>query len=218
MPVEWDVYRVELEFVREIVGGIPKNPEVIKAWVMSRAKRSGKTEEEAKKLVEKISEEVDADVEAEKTWVTFKKDENGLYLEDRNVKAMFREAFSVLGLFSGKGAIARKQLFQHGFVIKPWRIYFKRNGKLIREPDGFHERTIHVMTMLGPRSALKREDYVKPPVTVEFEVWIVKSRGVITEEHLRDALEVASEAIGLGASRSQGFGRFKVVKFKSKKD
>jgi len=214
MPVEWDVYRVELEFVREVVGGIPKNPEVIKAWIMSRAKRSGKTEAEARKLVEKVCEEVDADEEAEKTWVTFKKDDKGLYLEDRNVKAMFREAFNVLGLFQGKGAVARRQLFQHGFVIKPYRIHFERNGEPIKEPDGYHERTIHVMTMLGPRSALKREDYIKPPARISFEVWIVKqNRDVITEQHLRDALEVASEAIGLGASRSQGFGRFKVLKF-----
>lgn len=49
--VEYERYNVEIEFVRKVVGALPKHPEVIKAWVESRAKRASKTEDEAKKII-----------------------------------------------------------------------------------------------------------------------------------------------------------------------
>lgn len=214
--VRWEKYKVEIETRRRVVGALPKHPSVIDAWVLSRAKKSGKTEEEAKAVAEKIKEEVQADAEVEKSWVCFKSDSMGIYLEDRNFKAMLREAANTLESFRGTGSVARRQTFQHGLFIKPDRIYFMRDGKPIKEPDGYQERTIHVMTAMGPRDTLKREDYIDPPASAEFEIWVVvpmnRKTAVIDEALIAEWLELGQE-IGIGGSRSQGFGKFKVVKF-----
>jgi len=209
--IEYERYKVKLEFVKPVVGGLPKNPNVIDAWINSRL-----PPEEAPAMAEKIKDEVNASEEADKKWVGFKEDDKGIYLEDRNIKAMLREAATTLQLLSGKGSVARKQAFQHALTIEPYRIHFMRNGKTIKEPDEQQERTIHVMTRLGPRDSLKREDVINPPATMEFEMKIVIPRehkhAMLSESDLRDMLEVGQD-IGLGGSRSQQFGKFKVVKF-----
>ena len=209
--VEWKKWEVRLDLRRRVVGAIPKNPDIIDTWVMSRAKKKGKSEEEAKVIAEKIKEEVGADPEVEKNWVGFKSDRTGVYLEDRNLKAMLREAATTLELFKGTGSVARKQTFQHGLFIKPEKIYFMRDGRPIKEPDGYQDRAIHVMTPSGPRSSLKREDYIDPPAYLEFEIWVVipkdRKEPYINDEFIKECLELGQE-IGLGGSRSQGFGKF----------
>jgi len=149
--VEFEKYNVKIEFTRRVVGAIPKNPEVIDAWVKARGKKAGRTPKQLEELKKMIEEQVGADEEAEKRWVGFKQDEKGIFLEDRNVKAMLRESANTLDAFRGKGAVARRQTFQHGLFVEPARIYFRRDGEIIREPDGQQERTIHVITPLGPK-------------------------------------------------------------------
>ena len=213
--VQYDRYRVEIEFVKECVGGIPKNENVLEAWVQSRGERKGADPKYLKKLIEKIKQEVEAEEDMEKYWTTFKRDDAGIYLEDRNVKAMLREAATTLEYFRGKGSTARKQTFQHGLFVKPDKIRFHRDGKVIREPEATQERAVHITTAMGPRSALKREDVVLPGARMTFEIWVVRPNGGeahITKEMLRDWLELGQE-IGLGASRSQQFGKFRVVRF-----
>jgi len=67
-----------------------------------------------------------------------------------------------------------------------------------------------VMTMRGPRSALKRCDYVKQ-ATANFEIWVAAP--AIAKGDLEKMLKLGQE-IGLGASRSQGYGKFTLEKFR----
>jgi CRISPR/Cas system CMR-associated protein Cmr1 (group 7 of RAMP superfamily) len=71
------------------------------------------------------------------------------------------------------------------------------------------------MTMQGPRSSLKKFDYVNRP-RITFQLRVLND-GVITEEILRTILAYCQET-GLGADRSQGAGTFDVVAFERTSD
>ena len=64
--VEFEKYNVKIKFVRRVVGAIPKNPDVIEAWVKSRGKKAGRTPKQLEELRKMIAEQVRADEEAEK--------------------------------------------------------------------------------------------------------------------------------------------------------
>lgn len=214
--VKYDKYLVRIEFIKPVVGALPKNSGVIEAWIRSRQRR-GVDPKYIRELIEKVRKEVGADENASKHYTTFKRDEEGIYIEDRNIKAMLREAANVLEAFKGSGSSARKQTFQHGLFVKPERIRFLRDGEVIREPETTQERAVHVMTPRGPRSTVKLEDVVLPGAQLQFEIWVVvpSSRGGahIPEAMLRDWIELGQE-IGLGGSRSQQFGKYRILEFK----
>jgi len=211
--VEWKRYKVEIQFEKRVVGTLPKNPDMIQAWVKSRIKNDDK---KADDMAEKISYEVMAQVEADKKWVCFKSDEKGIYIEDRNIQAMLRESGTSLELFKGVGSVARKQAFQHALFIEPSKIYFERGGKIIKQPDGQQERMIHVMTRMGPRDSIKREDFIDVGAEMNFSIKIIipynKKDANLTKGHIKDMMDLGQN-IGLGGSRSQCFGQFKLTSF-----
>ncbi len=225
-PEIYDRYTVELSFRDKIYGGIPKDPEVMLSWLVSRAKI---TKEEAKEMAAKIAEQVKSDPDAvEKGVTTFKRDVNGLYIEERQVKAMLREAAQTTGFLSKYGI---REVIAHGVFTGPdktGKIHLLKDGKKVLEEDDYEERALHVMTFKGPRDALKRGMYVVKP-QVAFELKVIKpifkpkpktedakapkkSPSHIEEDTLRTLFQVAQE-IGLGADRSQGEGKFDLVKF-----
>ena len=226
MPVEWDVYEVEIEFVKPVVGGIPKSKDVLAAWVESRARKKGKTPEEIQKLIEKIHGEVyisedelegEIDKITEKVWLTFKADREGLYLEDRNIKAMLREAATTMDLFRGSGSTRRKQRFQHGLTIRPYRIRFYRDGKVIKDPEDTQDRPVIIEYWGQTMAALRREDLVLPGARMKFYICVYAGGDQpIKKEHIEDMMDLAQE-MGLGAARSQGFGKFRVVRISGPK-
>ena len=129
---------------------------------------------------------------------------------------MLREAATTLEAFKGTGSVARRQTFQHGLFIEPARIRFFRNGGIITEPEDVQERAIHVMTALGPRSTLKKEDIVNPGAHMRWNILVVVPGGResahITMKMLEDWLTLGQK-IGLGGSRSQGYGQFMIREF-----
>lgn len=219
--VEWKIFEVKIKTTARVVGALPKDPNVIDTWVESRGKKHGRDPKEIAELKEKVKDETvpQTEEDIEKNWKGFKYDDTSIYLESRCVKANIREGLSTLDYMKGKGSMAVKQAFQHGLFVQPQRIRFYRNGKLITEPEGQQDRVLHVMTMRGMRDCLSREDYVEEGATVSFKVRIVVPSGgdrkspYITETMLKEALEVG-QWVGLGASRSQGFGTYKITSFK----
>jgi len=196
---------IEIRFREKLLGGIPKAKELIVAWLRSRGVPAAAVEE----LAEEVGAEVGAVSREElelSTWTTFKRDNDGVYIEERQVKALLKEAAFVLGL-------TRKPRFRdsvaHGLFVKPERIHLTREGVSVKEPDGYIESPIHVMTRRGPRSALKRCDYVEQ-ADASFEVWVAAP--AITKKDLKQLFTLGQE-IGLGASRSQGYGKFTLRRF-----
>ena len=139
--------------------------------------------------------------------------QHGLYIETRQVKAMLKQSASLLRITTQK--IGSKQILAEGMEVKglpptPERLYLG-----CEQPDGHNEGPIHVKTAQGPRTSIKRVDYVER-AELRFEIWVLKTAAQekrhIGKADLERILTHAQEN-GLGADRSQTRGKFDVVKF-----
>ena len=194
----WQHYTVTLQFRDRIVGGIPKSKEMIEGWLTARDKP-----ELIDQTVQEMGNQLNETIET--MWTGFKSDDEGLYIEGRQIKAMFKEAANIIRRAIGFDGFMRARVAEKVFIT-PDRVHLG-----VKEPTGWEEKPIHVMTRQGPRNALKRYDYVDQP-RITFRIRVLDD-GTITEEHLRALLDYAQEG-GLGADRGQGMGKFDVVEFK----
>jgi hypothetical protein len=205
----YDRYHVKLAFRDRLHGGIPKNKELLDGWIKAS---TGYEDEIQKGLVEEAKQQM-LDEVSERSWNGFYREpEKGIYVETRQIKAMFKECATVLQITKKK--LGSKQIFQHAFFVDAVdggkRVYV---GK--QKEDGREEGPIHIMTAQGPRTALKRVDYVEN-VVLEFYVRVLKTAAQenrhIGEDDMRQMLALAQDN-GFGADRSQGNGTFDVVAF-----
>jgi hypothetical protein len=234
-----DVYRVQLHFKERIVGGIPavnvdedapqeiqeeqtkKAKTVLDAFLRKRL-ADRMNEEEIAELVDQTYDEAYSDFEAQAT-STFKSDENGLLIEGRQCKAMIKEVGSRLGFgkaIKGTRPSLRGDIHEACHVDEDTIYLWEQNGdpgegaditlKHVTEPHGHETRPIHVWGPQGPQSAIKRSAYVTRGY-IEFHVRILKSV-TFNEEHLMEILTHGGD-LGLGAERSQGFGKYEVIGF-----
>lgn len=211
----WTKYEVEIKSRDKIFGGIPKATELLEGWL----KGQGLTPPEAKQVATKTKDEVHEPIEPEdisedieKSWTTFKSDDTGLYIETRQIKAMLKEACGASKIWTKhKGLKSRigDALFpKGGGGPDRTRIYLKREGEVITEPDGHEETVGHVSGPRGKMSILKRKDYVEQ-TTIGFELWIGNS--ILTHKVLSFLFEFGQE-LGLGADRSMEHGKFDTIK------
>ena len=217
-------YLVEIAIGERLHGGTPKDPKLIQAWVEST---TGHDDELTAAQVAEHLPDIEAATEevAKGMWCGFKSraiepgKEPMPYVETRQVKAMLRECATVLGITKKKRG--SKQVIQHGFEVKGRHKEHPSCVFIFATERGSEERAIHVMTAQGPRSALKRSDWVGAGSALAFEVWILKTAPQETrhigEKELTEMLALAQEN-GLGADRSQGMGKFEVVKFEKLSD
>jgi len=239
-----DVWNVELQFDYRCNAGLPNRPELIEAWLLSRRRKwleeiergatpepeggvdaaIGRQIENVIKATQigRLREQEKAEEKEEKDgWLVFGGDEIGLYLEDRAVKALIREAAVGLNLTRRKPQGAKQDIREYCHVESAYPVPFKQRLHFsstpdtftpITEPTGFHERPICVDGPTGPRSALKRSDYVEQPY-LAFTISIQATRNSrLSDNEMRKVWALAQQ-IGLGADRSQGVGQFHVTKF-----
>jgi hypothetical protein len=198
---KWLHYTVTIKLRDKLVGGWPKNPDVEKALLKARGLED---------LIPALTIPADAEAQGklqqeqiEKSWIGFKTNGHGPYLESRNIKAMLKEGANIVKAMLGHKNLKAK-LAERVFV-EPHEIP-------LPEVSGTDRRMVHAMTMQGPRSSMKLFDFIDHP-TVEFRLKVLND-GVFTPELLRDILDYCQEN-GLGADRSQGFGQFDVVSFEA---
>jgi len=220
----WTRYGITFSIKNRIVGGIPTNEKLIEGWVKANMPDAAAEERE------KIAQSTVADLpdlteeRAGMMWTTFKRDESGIFIEGRQVKSMFKESANILRDLlvkadkkakgdSGKSRFTnlRSKLAERLFVEED-KIYLLRDNKRIEKPDGDEERAIHVVTAMGPRTALKRYDFVNAPCSLRFCVRFIDD-GIVDLELINTLLEHASWN-GLGTDRSQGNGLFEVTEVK----
>lgn len=209
----WIEYDLALE-VETLVGGLPKHPEIVKRWQEAkwptnpdRALNEGDPTDPVEAAEATVAllgtQAIEPEEKVAGIWTGFAEDpEVGLVLEARNVKAMLKESANIMKSLlpvNGKQIALRSKLAERVFVA-PHLIPLGR-----REPDEAVERAIHVMTMQGPRTALKRTDVCRK-VSIRCTLKVLND-GIISEDILRAILEHASEN-GLGTDRSQGNGTF----------
>lgn len=215
----WKKYAVTIIVKNRLVGGIPTNVDLIAGWVQANMKEA--TKEERAKLVDATIDHLPklAEERAEKTWTTFKADAEGIYFEGRNMKAMLKECANILRDMlvkddkrandSSKSRFTnlKSRLAERCFVEED-KIRFTRDGKPVLKPDGNEERAIHVMGPQGPRTALKKVDFVSGPVELSFTLRVLAD-GVVDEELLKTIFEFGGYN-GLGTDRAMGNGVFEL--------
>ena len=137
----------------------------------------------------------------------------GIWIPSNNIKAGLKENWSVLGLRvqvrGSRGALAEGLFVCGADASSPEERDWIRVGD---KPTGVHEAVSHSVGPRGPVSSIKRHEYVERP-RLAFEVWFANAASVadkISDDHFAQALIHFGEH-GLGACRSQGFGKFDVV-------
>ena len=211
--------------VDELHGGTPTDKKVAEAWI--RAKGPGGSDAEVKGHVNRLMAERSIPFEEAVTQTIeetklngFKFDSKGLYIEGRQIKAAIKEAFST-ALAAGKlpkrwGETNKGTL---GFVpehifIPETRVYLgvTRAEWAAVEADGdgserfgIEQRFIH--TYRG--SAIQYEEYARD---VDLHFTLKSDHGFTHDQWAM--VWLTGESQGVGASRSQGYGTYKVTQWK----
>jgi hypothetical protein len=203
--------------VSTLEGGNPRDKKVAEAWLKTKlADKDDLLREEIAKLM--VEEEIDRDEAAKRADERrhlngFKRDEHGLYIEGRQIKACLKEAVSITvaagkwdGNFRAIGE-TRKWLTnyfpEHVFVTDD-KVYLERDGQRLQEPSGVTQRFVH--TWRG--SSIHYAEYAE---FVDLSFTVISDHDFTTEQW--GMLWATAEMEGTGASRSQGFGTFKVTRW-----
>lgn len=215
-------YEGEL-LVGTLAGGIPQDPKIVESWI--RAKLSDtRSEAEVMQVVATTMAELgvgkdEAITQAASTMVGvngFKRDEAGLYIEGRQLKAAIKEATMVAvnaGKITSKGwgspdnasfkKLIKGWLPEHVFVVEE-RLHILRGGEPVETHDGVNQKFVH--THRG--DSISYEQFVR-----DAEVpFTIKSDFEITERDWA-MLWLTGEMQGVGASRSQEYGRYRITRW-----
>jgi hypothetical protein len=198
-----------------IAGGTPSDSNVAEGWL--RSKLAPKDDLIREMVAEVMAERgVDAEeaakiVDLRKHLNGFKRfrpedDQTGLYIEGRQVKAAIKEAGSVAvaaGKLEGRGWGKTNKgllgyLSEHVFVVED------RIPLGVAEPSGIAQRFITSFRGTG----IQYEEYVDD-AKVSFTVMTDHNFSEQEWAHIW----LTGQQQGLGASRSQGFGRYEVVRW-----
>ncbi|MET9081388.1 hypothetical protein ABZX77_05705 [Streptomyces sp. NPDC004237] len=191
-----------------IAGGTPSDEHVAEGWLRTKlADRDDLIREAvATTMAERgiTAEEAAAEVDKLKHLNGFKRDSHGLYIEGRQLKAALKEAASVAvasGKLNARGWGKTNKgllgyLAEHVFVVED-RLHLG-----VTEPTGITQRFVHTFRGTG----IQYEEYVED-AKVSFTV---KADHEFTREQWA-MIWLTGEQQGIGASRSQGFGRYTVT-------
>lgn len=186
--LKFDFYEVRFELLEPLLGTVPKDPDVYRKYIASKA--DGMIDEETATVPAG---------DAEKSgWTGFHTDEDGLFLYNYAVLGFIKEAGNTLKEQVGIKAL-RSKIDQFVFV-EPRRV------RLAALPDGKLERPLRAMTMQGPRVTVVRSDYVAAGTRFAVAVRVLKNKE-ISGEVIRQLLEYGRYR-GLGQFRNGGYGRF----------
>lgn len=237
-------YACEIQFNNRVVGATPANPKLIEGWLRKKMGISDDTEirqltiktlidlgmvsrEDAENLdqtYENVASAAEAIAKNSHTSM-FRRDDIGLYLESRIVKANLRE--SVNSAFPwGHPEKKLKQTKKSAKSFFVERVFVSPSSEHIhllvpdgqggytptQEPSGIDLFVGHVTGAQGPRSTLGYYEYVDA-ARMRFDVMVFRDE--ITDDQWPE-IWVLSEELGLGAMRSQGFGRFLVTDWRPK--
>lgn len=192
---------VKIRFTSEMLGTVPKDPDVYKAYIQDKA---AEQYPENKDIQDEVN---NVDRVEEKGWTGFHRDENGLFIYDYMIKGFIKAATETL---MENGAVkkipAYKKWIDRMVFIFPRKIYF---GKM--EADRVIERPIRVMIAQGPRVSLIRSDAVDAGTEITFTVEILNNSKGVNKNLVKEALEYG-RYVGLGQWRgSGGYGQFEVL-------
>jgi hypothetical protein len=225
-------YEAELTFEDKLMGGVPKKPDVIEAWIRSKA--GIEDEQEVRRMVVRTLQEQGVElpdipesanitdltydqvkkaaesIAGQQQTTGFKLNGDGIFIESRQIKAAIKEAVNI-----GFAGLPKKDLWgptkksPKGFTAErvfpdPSEIVLGRE-----QPDGIEQVIGHIKDQHGSRSTLGYHEFALKPV-ISFTLKVLDDS--IKPEWWARIWAIA-ELNGIGALRSQGYGRFKVTKW-----
>jgi CRISPR/Cas system CSM-associated protein Csm4 (group 5 of RAMP superfamily) len=224
---------IEVELRDKLLAGIPQSGDMLDYFLKTKFQSQDEKEDFKLRVQKGALTDEEKEEMKETSCCVFEKDHDGdLCIWHGNVKAMIREICSVTGMFMGKRASSKKdnikgggrQNYQHFMFVDPLRPKFLSNfyyndageKKVLNEwepmqnPHGYVDRIKIIKDASGQRTALGRHAFVDN-VRLKFRVkW--GDLNVYSLDDIKKIFAVAQDD-GLGASRSQGFGKFDVIKF-----
>ena len=210
-PKAWPYRFSATLHLHTIAGGTPTDPKVAEGWLRTKL---GTGDDLIRAQVAEVmaergldAEEAAAVVDSNRHLNGFKRDpEHGLYIEGRQIKAAIKEAASVAGAAEkiplkswGK---TNKGLL--GFIAEHVGVVEDRVYLGVHEPTGVNQRFVH--TFRG--SGIQYEEYVED---ADITFTVIADWDFTPEQWAM--IWLTGEQQGVGATRSQGFGRYVVTKW-----
>jgi len=208
-PAAWPHRYQGTLHIDRICGGTPTDPKVAEGWLRTKL---GATSDEliraqvAETMIERgvSADEATTIVDAARHLNGFKRDDQGLFIEGRQLKAAIKEAASVAAA-AGKLPLkswgkTNKGLL--GFISEHVCVVEDRLHLGVAEPSGIAQRFVHTFRGTG----IQYEEYVDD-AKVSFTV--IADHAFTDEQWAM--LWLTGEQQGLGATRSQGYGRYTVT-------
>lgn len=224
---DYQRWGVTIVMKNRIMGGVPQNPETIEGWIRARAGLDD--DREVAELLKRNLEELGHDtpdtvnlddlrsatkgIAGKLNTNGFKSDENGLYIEGRQIMSMLRESVSVVftgrkwgyrppgKLDNGSKGKAATSYFRERVHVPDERIYLGRD-----EPDGIELSIVHPKDPTRD-SSLSYVEYVEG---AELSFTIEEMHGTVPNIRAWKSIWRHAERNGLGAMRSQQQGKFAV--------
>jgi hypothetical protein len=220
----WKKMVVRIKFRDMIVAGIPAHEEPLEYYIATKFR----SDEEKVQFRDRIKRGLLTEIEKEETkdisLNIFERDEKGnLVLHCKMVKACLRVGFGSLGYIGSisyskdrnsaqtrdavKFSLGGKQLLQHGIAVDPFLISLLVDGKPYSGAVEKMTTVKHIEYMGVSRSAIGVAEFLKGP---ELEFLVRYPRiSEMEDVHMLNVLAFCQDE-GLGASRSQGYGKFDV--------
>ena len=216
-------YQVSFKFTGRVMGGVPQKPEAIEGWIRQRIVGG---DLELQKLMRDTLVDIGVELpddptyqdiqDATKRFVaenhanTFRRDANGLFLSDYQLKAGLKENVAILYPYNekknrmGLTQKAARSFWAERVFVDEQRVYLGR-----MQPDGTHLQVGHVTGPKGARSTLTYYDYCEQP-SITFTLSSMED--MVKPDMWRNVL-MGMQRNGIGAIRSLGYGQFKVTAF-----
>jgi hypothetical protein len=192
-------YEIELELLTEMLGTVPKDPEVYATYIASLGTDNDDELETAPEQAE------------EKGWTGFHHNGNGPILYDYVIKGFFKDACGMLRRVPGSKSAkltAYKKIIDGLVFVEPRQIPIELSGDL-----RLIERPLRAQTAQGERVALARSDAAPVGTRIAFTVTVL---GKTPDEATVSEWLEYGQLRGLGQWRNSGAGRFTVMRFEKR--
>lgn len=196
---------VKVTFIEAILGTSPKNEELYRDFIGSKAPDAASLEEEVAAI--------GADAVAEKGMTVFPRNSEGQpIIWDYQIKGFFKDACSMLARIGGKGEDGKKRKVNESskmtaykktidglIFVQPRQIPIRFDGEV-----GICQRPLRAQTMQGERVALAISEEIPAGAEIEFDVMCLCDEN---EAAVREWLDYGILR-GFGQWRNSGKGRF----------
>jgi hypothetical protein len=216
-------YHARIVFREKLMGGVPKDPAVIEAWIRTKTGEPRDVRsDELRRLVirslmdlgatnlnedmtyDEAMQKASEQVAEMKSTNGFKFDARGPFIEARQVKAMLKENVNILFAGQRRGPTKKgaKAFLAERVFVQPDKIHLG-----VLEPTGVEMFVGHVSGPTGPRSTLTYYEYVECAIA-DFDIKVTED-AIPAEDWPQ--IWVQAQENGLGALRSQGHGTFDIT-------